>query len=142
MKAYTDYPITELGDKSGEEAPIRQVEVIDYDLDKYCTVRIDGLVKSIKAGYLYTQEGRCGEVPNIDPYEAIVLKQEITMSKKNKNKKKTIRLKNGHAYSFKFQGRAVHGLYNEGEVGYEFEGIDRYYNLSNCTNVAKLVTES
>lgn len=66
MKAYTDYPITELGDEPNKEAPIRQVEVIDYDSDKYCIVRIDGLTKSIKAGYLYTQEGRCGEVPNIN----------------------------------------------------------------------------
>lgn len=66
MKAYTDYPITELGDKPNKEAPIRIVEVVAYDSDKYCTVRIDGVTKAIKAGYLYSKEGRCGEVPNIN----------------------------------------------------------------------------
>jgi hypothetical protein len=32
MKAYTDYPFTELGDISGEKAPIREVRVISNSL--------------------------------------------------------------------------------------------------------------
>ena len=66
MKAFTDYPITELGDKPNEKAPIRQIEIVDYDQDKYCVVRVAGVVKSIKAGYLYSEQGRFGEVPNIN----------------------------------------------------------------------------
>jgi len=66
MKAFTDYPITELGDKPNEKAPIRKVEIVDYDQDKYCVVRVDGVVKSVKVGYLYSEQGRCGEVPNIN----------------------------------------------------------------------------
>lgn len=66
MKAFTDYPILELGDKSGEEAPVRVCEVIKYDQDKYCEVLVDGVTTEIKSGYIYSQKGRCGEVPVID----------------------------------------------------------------------------
>jgi len=73
MKAYTDYPITELGDKPNKIAPIRVVDIIDYDLDKYATVEVEGTTKEIKTGYLYTQKGRCGEVPNVN-LDGIALK--------------------------------------------------------------------
>ena len=63
MRAYTDMPIRELGDFSGKPAPVREVEVVSYDGNKYCHVRIQKLDLEIKAGYLYTQPGRCGEVP-------------------------------------------------------------------------------
>ena len=38
MKAYTDAPIEELGDISGEIAPIRECEILSYDEDKYCMI--------------------------------------------------------------------------------------------------------
>jgi len=58
MKAYTDYPICELGDAPGKVAPIRECEVVTYDGDKYCYVNIQGLSLSIKRGYLYTTPAR------------------------------------------------------------------------------------
>jgi hypothetical protein len=65
MKAWTDYPLVELGDTPNEEAPIRECEVLAYDGDKYCDVRVDGVVVNFKAGYLYTNPGRLGAVPTV-----------------------------------------------------------------------------
>lgn len=66
MKAYTDYPILELGDLAYEIAPIRECEVLSYDGDKYCRVVVGGIETEIKRGYLYIEAGRCGQVKNID----------------------------------------------------------------------------
>lgn len=66
MKAYADYPFIELGDTEGEEAPVRECEVIGWDGDKYCTVRIGDMSAQVKAGYVYKTPGKCGEVPRID----------------------------------------------------------------------------
>lgn len=63
MKAWTDYPITRLGDIEGEIAPIRQCTVLSYDGNKYCRVRVGRYVESIKSGYIYQRQGRVGEVP-------------------------------------------------------------------------------
>ena len=65
MKAWTDYPFTELGDIAYQQAPIREVKVIDYDGDKYCTVIVEDRKLDVKAGYLYKSPGRLGEVENI-----------------------------------------------------------------------------
>lgn len=59
---FTDYPLVELGDTPGEEAPIRQVEFISYDGDKYVEVRVDGVSYTFKSGYLYKVPGRKGAV--------------------------------------------------------------------------------
>ena len=67
MKAWTDYPIVELGDAPHVEAPIREVEILSYDGDKYCRVLVDGVEKSIKAGYLYRAPGRCSVKPYAEP---------------------------------------------------------------------------
>ena len=61
MKAWTDYPILDLGDKSGQEAPIRRVEILSYDRDKYCRIRVEGIIDLVKRGYLYRNPGRLGE---------------------------------------------------------------------------------
>jgi len=72
ITAWTDYPITELGDTPGQEAPIRQVFVVSWDGNKYASIIIpqEGrrypIIKEIKVGYLYTQPGRQGEVPAIN----------------------------------------------------------------------------
>ena len=66
MNAYTDYPIIELGDLVGEEAPIRRCIITSYDGDKYCSVVIGGVQKSIKKGYLYESAGRFGKAQQID----------------------------------------------------------------------------
>ena len=66
MRAWTDYPIEELGDAPGKEAPIRECEVLGWDGDKYATVIVSGVRTSFKAGYIYTKPGRCGSVPGIN----------------------------------------------------------------------------
>ena len=63
--AFTDYPITEMGDVPGKIAPIRQILVTGYDRDKYITGLVDGHVVSIKAGYIYERAGRLGQVPAV-----------------------------------------------------------------------------
>jgi len=64
---YTDYPIFELGDEPNKEAPIRTVMVLSYDGDKYCDIIVGGVVSTIKAGYIYKERGRCGEVEKFNP---------------------------------------------------------------------------
>ena len=65
MKAWTDYPFTQLQDEAGKNAPVREIEVLSYDGDKYCRVRVCGHEDEIKAGYIYQREGRFGEVPQL-----------------------------------------------------------------------------
>ncbi len=68
ITGWTDYPFEALGDKPGEIAPIRQVNVLSYDGNKYVKVSFkdSGDVETFKAGYLYGQRGRCGQVPAIN----------------------------------------------------------------------------
>ena len=65
MKAWTDYPFISLGDTAGQEAPVREIEVLSYDGDKYCRIKIGDEEDEIKAAYIYQRAGRCGEVPKI-----------------------------------------------------------------------------
>ena len=51
MLVFTDYPF-----KKGEErqiVPLRVVEFISYDGDKYAIVRFENLLYDIKIGYLF-----------------------------------------------------------------------------------------
>jgi hypothetical protein len=59
---FTDHPITELGDKEFVEAPIRECELLSFDDNKYCYVKVEGIEKEIKRCYIYPQKGRCGDV--------------------------------------------------------------------------------
>lgn len=61
---YTDYPILELGDKSGEIAPIRPCKITKEGKGKYCDIEVEGIKTSIKKCYIYRTPNRCGEVPN------------------------------------------------------------------------------
>ena len=65
MKAWTDYPLAVLGDTEGQAAPVREIDVLSYDGNKYCRVKVCGIVADIKAGYIYQRAGRIGEVPAI-----------------------------------------------------------------------------
>ena len=65
MKAYTDYPFTLLGDEPCKEAPIREIEVLSYDGNKYCKIIVNGVHEEIKSGYIYNEKGRFGEVKSI-----------------------------------------------------------------------------
>lgn len=59
-KRYTDYPFEFLGDVAGKEAPIREIEVMSYDGNKYVTICVEGFVTEIKKGYVYDIERRLG----------------------------------------------------------------------------------
>jgi hypothetical protein len=65
--AFTDYPITELGDIENERAPIRKCKILTYDRDKYADVMVffqdeDGdervVITNFKAGYIYKNKVR------------------------------------------------------------------------------------
>ena len=64
ITGWTDYPFTELGDVPFKPAPIRRVNVISYDGDKYAKISFKdhGDILEVKAGYLYRKPGRCGDV--------------------------------------------------------------------------------
>ena len=66
MKAFTDYPFAELCDEPYKNAPVREVEVLSYDGNKYCRIKVWGVETEVKAGYLYLAAGRHGEVPFVD----------------------------------------------------------------------------
>lgn len=65
MKYYTDYPFKELGDEEYKKAPIRKIEIISYDGNKYCKVKFEGNILELKSGYIYKKHGRNGEVENV-----------------------------------------------------------------------------
>lgn len=69
ITCWTDYPFVELGDEPGKPAPIRHVNIIDYDGNKYATVSFErcGDFLSLKIGYLYSQPGRYGQVKRVNP---------------------------------------------------------------------------
>lgn len=68
ITGWTDYPFTELGDADGKVAPVRRINVIEYDGDKYADIFVlgTGLLTSIKCGYIYSQPGRYGQVKVMD----------------------------------------------------------------------------
>ena len=76
MKAWTDYPFPQLGDIEGEEAPVREIEVLSFDDDKYCQIKVCGIDDEIKAGYIYQKPGRVGGVPAITQRQLYSLPRE------------------------------------------------------------------
>ena len=76
MKAYTDYPFTWLGDIEYQKAPVREIEVLSCDGNKYCKIKVAGEIDEIKSGYIYTKEGRCGEVPTLTQKQLLKLSRE------------------------------------------------------------------
>ncbi len=79
IKAWTDYPITGLGDIPNQKAPVRECKIIAYDCDKYCTVRIGDYVGNIKSGYLYDSPGRHGEAKPVSLF--VEIKEKLTKKK-------------------------------------------------------------
>ena len=77
MKAWTDYPFTWLGDTALQRAPVREIEVLSYDDNKYCHIRVDGGEDEIKSGYIYQREGRIGKVPVITKEQLAMLPKTI-----------------------------------------------------------------
>jgi hypothetical protein len=61
VRAWTNYPINELGDRPGKIAPVRLVDALSFHRDKYCRMRVDSVVGLVKRCYLYRPRGRCGQ---------------------------------------------------------------------------------
>lgn len=76
MKAWTDYPFEFLGDIPNQQAPVREIEVLSYDGDKYCRIRVEGREEEIKSGYIYQREGRIHEVPAITRRQLAMLESK------------------------------------------------------------------
>ena len=76
MKAYTDMPIRELGDQPYTSV-IRECEILSYDGDKYCRVRIGGIETTIKRFYLYSGSPD-PDSPRHVPISLEVLSQIVT----------------------------------------------------------------
>lgn len=68
LTCWTDYPFVELGDTPGQLAPVRHVNVISYDHNKYVRVSFEhcGDHLDVKSGYLYSKRGRYGQVPVVN----------------------------------------------------------------------------
>lgn len=82
MKAWIDYPFTWLGDTAGEESPVREIEVLSYDDDKYCRIKVCGGEDEIKAGYIYQREGRYEEVPPVTRAQLAMLVHNAEFSER------------------------------------------------------------
>ena len=82
VTGWTDYPFIELGDKPYKHAPIRHVNVISYDGDKYVKVSFadSGDYLEVKACYLYSQPGRFGTVKPINLRKLERMKSKRTAS--------------------------------------------------------------
>lgn len=78
MKAFTDYPF-HIDDDPYQIAPIREVEIISYDGDKYCDIMFTDesgnrlYVADVKAGYLYKSPGRGGKAKTFTHEELLPL---------------------------------------------------------------------
>jgi hypothetical protein len=77
VKAWTDYPIVELGDREGFPAPVRECNVLSWDGDKYCDVIVDGVNTQFKCAYIYQIAGRHGEVPRISSRQLALLREVL-----------------------------------------------------------------
>lgn len=77
IRAWTDYPIEELGDPWGKAAQIRLVNVLSWDRDKYCSIEVAGSHEVVKRCYLYKQRGRCGRVPMLSTRQLKKLPERI-----------------------------------------------------------------
>lgn len=60
LQGFTDYPFACLGDKDGVIAPMRPIEIISYDRNKYADIIVAGFNEGIKLGYCYsdTKKGK------------------------------------------------------------------------------------
>jgi hypothetical protein len=51
VKAFTDYPLFD--HEKGKAATLRPVRVVSFDNNKYCVIEFDGVLYSLKCGYVY-----------------------------------------------------------------------------------------
>ena len=86
--AYTDYPMSVLGDPPSEQAPVRPVIVLMYDTDKYVKVLVQpgknagAFVFELKAGYVYSERARYEDAPDRFPVEEFGVDMETYLSLK------------------------------------------------------------
>ena len=71
MRAWTDYPISELGDKKGQPGPIREVTIVHFDGGDTAEVMFKGVTLTVKVDRLYLRSGRAAEAPLKPPSEKL-----------------------------------------------------------------------
>lgn len=77
MKLYTDMPFLELGDIPNTVAPVREVDAVSYDGDKYVRVLFNYKLLELKSGFLYLIPGRYGNVPVVDVRTLLTLPRDF-----------------------------------------------------------------
>jgi hypothetical protein len=127
---FTDHPITELGDKEFVEAPIRECELISYDDNKYCYVKVEGIEKEIKRCYIYPQKGRCGKVDCVSI-------EEIKELLKKEPKQETLE---EVADRLNFLGRELYAL-KLGAKWQQEQDKNKYSALETAISLLKQTTE-
>lgn len=80
MKAWTDYQFQWLENKAGEISTVREIEVISYEGEEYCKIKVGGKFDTIRCNFIYQKPGRFGEVPQIT-------RRQLMMLKKKRNRK-------------------------------------------------------
>lgn len=76
LKVFTDYPFTCLGDQPCKPAPVREIEILAYDSDKYVIVQLPrGYRDEIKIGYCYTKPKRLDDIKK-DEYVSLKMLKE------------------------------------------------------------------
>ena len=63
MRAWTDYPISELGDKRGQRGPIREVTIIHYDGGDTADVMFKSATVTVKVDRLYLRPDGAAAAP-------------------------------------------------------------------------------
>jgi hypothetical protein len=83
MRLWTDYPIAELGDIDGQQSPVREIELLAYDGNKYARVRLinEGIITTFKSGYIYTEpkvlDYKAGSNPKRIPYAELLAVEDL-----------------------------------------------------------------
>ena len=100
-KLYLDYPVEELGDTPNTPVPLREIdEVISYDGDKYCEVRVQGVDIHVKACYItYTDQPKYHDkgtefeykyYPSFDPNRHFMNNKEYAQYRREVRKKSSL----------------------------------------------------
>jgi hypothetical protein len=63
IDAWTNHPISELGDSKNKGAPIREVTIVGYDGGRYARVSVNGITVPINADQLQVRPKRPSKAP-------------------------------------------------------------------------------
>lgn len=74
MKGFTDHPFEFLGDTLGKHAPLREINILWWDGDKYATIEVNKeWITKIKVGYCYRDHTKMDN--RINPFDLEIRKE-------------------------------------------------------------------